>query len=404
MRMRITSPTSHQQQLQQLQQQLQRLQRQSQNYHSSPRSAKIESNNDKLTQAEMEQIMDEAVSDLHAEQQAKLNTNFTKPIPGQRKKPLVLAHSMDQFQYEHDPQTWLPQSQKRCGALAIKLGMMPVWDQWGERHACTVLFIDSNVVLSNFTMDKDGYIAVQIGAGARKIKNTTKPLLGHFLKCGVGVDGVDGVDTANTNTTDSTINNSTINNPSTVPYVVKEFRLTHEEYMLDPGTQIHASHFTPGQNIDVSATSKGKGFQGAMKRWNFKGMPATHGTSKSHRSLGSTGQCQDPGRVFKGKKMAGRMGGDRVTTQNLRIVKIDRGRNLLYVKGPVPGQKGHFCEIRDAIKKPLFGTDKVRGEVRFPPLPTFDYETTVDGTGQAGHELMMPQQVMDPFDPPEEAA
>merc|ERR1739844_632396 len=139
-----------------------------------------------------------------------------------------------------------------------------------------------------------------------------------------------------------------------------------------------------------------------MKKWNFSGMPASHGTSLSHRSLGSTGQCQDPGRVFKGKKMAGRMGGERVTMQNLRIVKIDRGRNLIYVKGNVPGQKGNFVEIRDAVKKPLFGTEKVEGEVKFPPLPTFEYEDEIDGSGQPGFEIMMPQQKNDPFDPPDD--
>ena len=138
-----------------------------------------------------------------------------------------------------------------------------------------------------------------------------------------------------------------------------------------------------------------------MKRHGFGGMPATHGTSKSHRALGSTGQCQDPGKVFKGKKMAGRMGTDRVTVQNLRIVKIDRGRNLLYVKGAIPGNKGSFVEIRDAVKKPLWGTAHIDGGEgrKFPPLPTGDFDDGVDGSGEAGHEFVMPLPKQDPFAP-----
>ena len=145
-------------------------------------------------------------------------------------------------------------------------------------------------------------------------------------------------------------------------------------------------------------------FLGAMKRHNFKGMPASHGTSLSHRALGSTGQCQDPGRVFKGKEMAGRMGGDRVTTLNLRIIKIDRGRNLLYVRGAVPGNKGGFVEIRDAIKRPLFGTNMVEDSVDTPPLPTFAYDPTIDGSMKKGYELMKPLEEKDPDSLVEEAA
>ncbi len=332
------------------------------------------SNDSNLTQAEMDAEIQKAMKEHEAEQASKFNPNWK---PGYRKRPLVFAHNISDFDNEYDPQTWISRLNKRCGALAIKLGMMPIWDEWGERHACTVLYLDSNVVLRKFTEKEDGYIGVQVAAGARKAKNVTKPVLGHYKKHGIDVD-----------------------ESNEAPYIVREFRLTHEEYTLEQGTTIHARHFVPGQNVDVSAISKGKGFQGAMKRWNFSGMPASHGTSLSHRALGSTGQCQDPGRVFKGKKMAGRMGGDRVTTQNLRIVKIDRGRNLIYVKGPVPGQKGNFVEIRDAVKRPLFGTEKVEGEVPFPPLPTFEYEEGVDGCGEGGFEVMMPQQKDDPFDPP----
>jgi hypothetical protein len=141
-----------------------------------------------------------------------------------------------------------------------------------------------------------------------------------------------------------------------------------------------------------------------MKRHNFAGMPASHGVSKSHRALGSTGQCQDPGKVFKGKKMAGRMGADRVTVQNMHVVKIDRGRNLLYVRGAIPGNKGGFVEIRDAVKKPLFNTHRVEGEVKYPPLPTFEYDTEIDGSGAVGHEIMRPLELQDPMEPDDEAA
>ena len=185
------------------------------------------------------------------------------------------------------------------------------------------------------------------------------------------------------------------------------------------GTQIHANHFLIGQNVDIAGISKGKGFQGGMKRHNFKGMPATHGVSKSHRSIGSTGSCQDPGRVFKGKKMPGHMGTDRITVQNLRIVKIDRGRNLIFVRGPIPGNKGTFVEIKDAIKKPLFGTNMVPDSVQLPPLPTnygegksfiniymklkYKYSNLyiildgIDGSGKEGYEMMMSISENDPF-------
>lgn len=294
--------------------------------------------------------------------------------PGQRKRPLVMSYRLEDFEEEASGAAKWTLRDKRCGALGIKLGMLPVWDGWGERHPCTVLFLDSNVVIQNKTVDTvDGYNAVQIGAGERKRKNVTKPLICHYSKFGVD------------------------DHP---PYIVREFRVTTEDAMPPPGTRIHARHFIPGQNVDVSGISKGKGFQGGMKRHGFKGMPASHGTSKSHRAIGSTGMCQDPGRVFKGKKMPGRMGGVRVTKQNLRIIKIDRGRNLIYVKGAVPGNKGEFVEIRDAVKRPLFGTDKCEGgkDSAFPPLPTFEYEEGVDGCGKAGFDVMMPMQEQDPLD------
>lgn len=301
--------------------------------------------------------------------------------PGERKRELTYAYDESVFddldeeieahkRGEVSRRQWNLRD-KRCGALAIKVGMMPVWDEWGERHPCTVLFLDRNVVMGIKSAEgKDGYDAVVLGAGGAKAKNVNSPLRGIYEKYGVG---------------------------DSPPDIMKEFRVA-SGVAPPEGTRIHARHFLAGQNIDVVATSKGKGFQGAMKRHNFSGMPATHGTSRSHRALGSTGQCQDPGRVFKGKKMAGRMGGDRVTMQNLRIVKIDRGRNLVYVKGAVPGQKGGFVELRDSVKKPLFGTEKVEGglDTKIPPLPTHLYED-VDGCGEPGHEILMPLSAMDPL-------
>ncbi len=344
------------------------------NYSVTVPNQKIESINSDLSQAEMEAEIDAELAKLAAEEEAK---TFKDWKPGYRKRPLVVSYNMEDFENEGKLTSWRPQLMRRTGALAIKVGMMPVWDEWGERHACTVLYLDNNTVIRTFTEEEDGYMSVQIGAGERKKKNVTKPLMGHYKKYGVD------------------------ENP---PYTVREFRVSHEEYLPEPGTKIHARHFVPGQNVDISGISKGKGFQGAMKRWNFSGMPASHGTSLSHRALGSTGQCQDPGRVFKGKKMAGRMGADRVTTQNLRIVKVDRGLNLIYIKGGVPGQKGEFVEIRDAVKKPLFGTEKVEDASIFPPLPTFEFEEGIDGCGESGHEVMMPLQKEDPFDPPAEEA
>ena len=315
--------------------------------------------------------------------------------PGERKRELLYAYNeavFDELDEElvmlaeepdvskHRRLRWTLRD-KRCGALAIKVGMMPVWDDWGERHACTVLFLDRNVVLDvKHSSDAngscaDGYDSVVLGAGGAKVKNVNKPLMGIFETYGIA------------------------NNP---PDLMREFRVS-EGCAPKKGSRIHARHFLAGQNVDVSAISKGKGFQGGMKRHNFSGMPATHGTSLSHRALGSTGQCQDPGRVFKGKKMAGHMGNERVTMQNLRVMKIDRGRNLLYIKGGVPGNNGAFVEIRDAVKKPLFGAteDKIEGgpTTKIPPLPTYQYDDKIDGCDQAGYEVFMPLFEKDPFAP-----
>mmetsp|Transcript_7103 Transcript_7103/g.15317 ORF Transcript_7103/g.15317 Transcript_7103/m.15317 type:complete len:409 (+) Transcript_7103:142-1368(+) len=344
-------------------------------YSTTTPTFKIHSINSDLSEEEIQAIIDKELKSIEEE---KIRKEYRDWKPGQRKRPLVMSYRLEDFEDEmSDAAKWTLRD-KRCGALGIKLGMMPVWDGWGERHACTVLYLDNNVVIRNKTKDSvDGYDAVQIGAGERKSKRVTKPLMCHYEKFGVS---------------------------ERPPWIVREFRVTTPDALPEPGTIIHARHFIPGQNVDVSGTSKGKGFQGGMKRHGFKGMPASHGTSKSHRAIGSTGQCQDPGRVFKGKKMPGRMGGKRVTKQNLRIVKIDRGRNLIYVKGAVPGNRGEFVEIRDAVKRPLFGTVKCEGgeDSVFPPLPTFAYEEGVDGCGEPGFEIMMPMQEQDPLEIPDE--
>jgi len=338
-------------------------------YHTSS-PLEIKHINSDLTEEEMKAELEQELAKLEEMEEVKKYKDWK---PGHRKRPLFMSYNEKDFVEELEGRsTWSPRLDQRCGALAIKVGMMPVWDEWGERHPCSVLFIDRNVVIKTFTEEKDGYMGVQIGAGERKAKNVTKPLMGHYQA----------------------------HDLTHAPYRVREFRVSEKDYLPEPGTQIHARHFIPGQAVDVSAISKGKGFQGAMKRWNFSGMPASHGTSVSHRSLGSTGQCQDPGRVFKGKKMAGRMGGKRVTVQNLRIVKVDAGRNLIYVRGAVPGPKGEFVELKDSVKRPLFGTEKVLDGAEKPPLPTFVGEEGIDGSNEAGHEMFMPMAIIDPFDPP----
>lgn len=210
---------------------------------------------------------------------------------------------------------------RRAGILAQKCGMMPVWDKWGAVKACTVLEIQDCQVVYHKTPEKHGYTALQVGAGWPKAKNISKAMTMHYRKQNVPLKRH-----------------------------LTEFRITAEG-MIPEGTYLTARHFVPGQHLDIVGTSIGKGTQGVMKRHNFGGQPASHGASKSHRSGGSIGQCQDPGKVFKGKKMAGRMGNSRVTVQNLQLFQIDASRNLLYVFGHVPGSKGALVEVSDAIKK-----------------------------------------------------
>jgi large subunit ribosomal protein L3 len=181
--------------------------------------------------------------------------------------------------------------------------------------------VEDNEVVATRSLEADGYCAVQVGSGRAKPKNVTKPMRGHFAKAKV--------------------------EPKRV---LREFRVA-DDALLAPGTKLAASHFLAGQRIDVSATSIGKGFAGSMKRHNFSGTRATHGVSVSHRAHGSTGQCQDPGKVFKGKKMAGHMGARRVTTHNLELAGVDAERGLLLVKGAVPGPRGGVVQVRDAVKR-----------------------------------------------------
>ena len=211
----------------------------------------------------------------------------------------------------------------RSGLIAQKVGMTRVFTDEGEAIPVTVLKVDNCRVVATRTKERDGYTAVQLGAGKAKVKRMSKALRGHFAAAKV--------------------------EPARK---VAEFRVS-EENLLEVGAELTADHFVPGQYVDVTGISIGKGFAGPMKRWNFGGLRASHGVSISHRSHGSTGQCQDPGKVFKGKKMAGHMGARRVTTQNLKVVATDAERGLVLVRGAVPGAKGSWVYIRDAVKKPL---------------------------------------------------
>ncbi|CAN7427088.1 50S ribosomal protein L3 [Pararhizobium sp. LjRoot235] len=208
----------------------------------------------------------------------------------------------------------------RSGVIAQKVGMTRVYNDAGEHIPVTVLRMENCQVVAHRTEDKNGYTAVQLGAGQSKVKNTSKPLRGQFAAASVEPKAK-----------------------------VVEFRVTSDN-LIDVGAELTANHFVAGQLVDVTGTSVGKGFAGAMKRHNFGGLRATHGVSVSHRSHGSTGSNQDPGRVWKGKRMAGHMGQTRITTQNLEVVSTDEDRGLILVKGAVPGSKGAWIVVRDAIK------------------------------------------------------
>ena len=208
----------------------------------------------------------------------------------------------------------------RTGVIAKKMGMTRLFQDDGRHVPVTVLELPNVQVVSRREMDVDGYTAVQLGAGVAKVKNVAKPQRGHFGKAEVEPKAR-----------------------------VAEFRVDADA-LLDVGAEITAEHFVAGQYVDIQGCTQGKGFQGAMKRWGFGGLRATHGVSVSHRSHGSTGQRQDPGKVFKNKKMAGHMGARNRTQQNLEIVRTDLERGLLFVKGSVPGHKGGWLLVKDAVK------------------------------------------------------
>jgi large subunit ribosomal protein L3 len=211
----------------------------------------------------------------------------------------------------------------RSGVIAQKLGMTRVYTEAGEQVPVTVLRVDNCQVVAQRTAEKDGYTAVQLGVGTRRANRTPKALRGHFARAEV--------------------------EPKRK---VAEFRVSPEN-LIDVGAEITAAHFVPGQFVDVTGTTIGKGFAGVIKRHHFSGLRATHGVSVSHRSHGSTGQRQDPGKVFKGKKMAGHLGDVRVTTQNLQVVRTDADQGYILVRGAVPGAKGGWLLVRDAVKRKL---------------------------------------------------
>ena len=211
----------------------------------------------------------------------------------------------------------------RTGVIAKKLGMTRVFADDGAHVPVTVLQLDGCQVVGQRTKERDGYVALQLGAGVKKAKNTAKAQREVFAKAEVEPKAY-----------------------------VTEFRVG-EDALLDVGAELSADHFLAGQKVDIQGHTIGKGFAGAMKRWNFGGLRATHGVSISHRSIGSTGGRQDPGKTFKNKKMPGHMGVDRITTLNLRVVQTDVERGLILVEGAVPGSKGGWISVRDAVKKPL---------------------------------------------------
>lgn len=209
----------------------------------------------------------------------------------------------------------------RTGLIAKKLGMSRLFNEDGSTVPVTLLHVDNVRVVAKRSAEKDGYEAVQLGIGVAKPKNVSKANKGHFAKAALEA-----------------------------PRKVVEFRVASDA-MLEPGAVLSSAHFVAGQKVDVTGVTVGKGFAGAMKRWNFSGLEASHGVSVSHRSHGSTGNRQDPGKTFKNKKMAGHMGVERVTTQNLEVAGVDAEKGLLLIKGAVPGSKGGYVLVRDAVKR-----------------------------------------------------
>jgi large subunit ribosomal protein L3 len=248
----------------------------------------------------------------------------------------------------------------RSGVIAQKVGMTRVFTDAGEHVPVTVLKLDGCQVVAHRTQEKNGYTAVQLGIGRAKVKNVSKAERGRFAVAKV----------------EPTLK-------------LAEFRVDAEG-LIPVGAEITADHFIPGQFVDVTGTTIGKGFAGPMKRWNFGGLRASHGVSISHRSHGSTGGRQDPGKTFKNKKMAGHMGVERVTTQNLRVVQTDASRGLILVEGAVPGHRGGWIYVRDAVKRalpkdaPQPGKFRVRGGEGSAAQPEAPAEAPTQQENQEG--------------------
>jgi len=245
----------------------------------------------------------------------------------------------------------------RTGVIAKKVGMTRLFQEDGRHVPVTVLALEDCQVVSHRTTDRDGYVALQVGSGEAKQKNVAKPQREHFAKAQVPLKKK-----------------------------VAEFRLDSEEALLPVGSTISAEHFVAGQMVDVSGHTQGKGFQGGMKRWGFGGMRATHGVSISHRALGSTGQRQDPGKVFKNKKMAGHMGDKQRTQQNLEVVRTDATRGLIFVKGSVPGAKNAWLLVRDAVKLPVPETAPFPGAILEKASTAPEHEEVPAGMVEAAAE------------------
>ncbi|TCD05477.1 50S ribosomal protein L3 [Erythrobacteraceae bacterium CFH 75059] len=253
----------------------------------------------------------------------------------------------------------------RTGVVAKKIGMTRLFQDDGRHVPVTVLSLEDCQVVAHRTAERDGYVALQLGAGAAKQKNVAKPQREHFAKAEVGLK-----------------------------QKVAEFRVADEDALLPVGSTLSADHFMPGQKVDITGYTQGKGFAGAMKRWGFGGLRASHGVSLSHRSHGSTGQRQDPGKVFKGKKMAGHMGDRQRTQQNLEVVRTDAERGLLFVKGSVPGAKNAWLLVRDAVKLdrhesvpfPGAAVDRRSGAAQAQAMDAAAAPESVGGASDAGEE------------------
>ncbi len=260
----------------------------------------------------------------------------------------------------------------RTGLIAQKLGMSAHFADDGRHIPVTVLKVDNCQVIAQRTEEKDGYTAVQLGVGEAKVKNVSKPMRGHFAKSKV--------------------------EPKSQVF---EFRVT-DDAMIDVGVELTADHFVAGQYVDVVGTTQGKGFAGAMKRHGFKGLRASHGVSISHRSHGSTGQCQDPGKVFKGKKMAGHMGASQVTAQSLEIVLTDAERGIIMVKGAIPGSKGGYILVKDALKKALPDDVPMPAGIRGGATPTEEEAPADEAAPEEVVEETAAEEVVEEAAPAEE--